>query len=276
MQAVGPIDVLSLFPNERAALLDLLNDLQPEEWALPTVCEGWSVKDIAAHILADDLGRLSRDRDGHKESYIETDSWPELLAAINAANEAWVASMRRISPQLLVELLAFSGTRLTAHVEALDMTAMGQPVSWAGPDPAPVWFDIAREYTEYWAHQQQIRDAVARPGLKDRGMFAPVLDCYVRALPQTYRDTLAPEGTHVRLRVSGEGGGIWHLVREAGRWALFLNIETEPDASISLDDDTAWRTFTRSITPASARTRAVLTGDIALAAKALDTVAILA
>jgi hypothetical protein len=37
-------------------------------------------------------------------------------------------------------------------------------VSWAGPDTSPAWLDIARDYTEFWVHQQQIRDAVDRPG----------------------------------------------------------------------------------------------------------------
>lgn len=27
-----------------------------------------------------------------------------------------------------------------------------------------MWLDAAREYTEFWVHQQQIRDATGRPG----------------------------------------------------------------------------------------------------------------
>ncbi|HEX3202686.1 MAG TPA: hypothetical protein VHW42_12245 [Actinomycetes bacterium] len=38
------------------------------------------------------------------------------------------------------------------------------PVSWVGPDPAPNWLDVAREYSERWTHQQQIRDAAEIPG----------------------------------------------------------------------------------------------------------------
>jgi hypothetical protein len=45
----------------------------------------------------------------------------------------------------------------------LDLDALGEPVSWAGPDPAPLWLDCARDFTEYWVHQQQIRDATGRP-----------------------------------------------------------------------------------------------------------------
>ncbi len=276
MIPVGKIHVVELFPKERAALLELLSGLQPDEWGLPTVCDGWRVKDVAAHILADDLGRLSRDRDGHTVSFIETDSWVELIDAINAQNERWVESMRRLSPQIIIELLEFSGERHATHMKALDLDTIGGPVSWAGPDPAPVWFDLAREYTEYWAHQQQIRDAVLKPGLKERSVFGPVLDCYVRALPHTYRGALGPEGTHVRVRISGDAGGVWSLVRDGGQWSLFTDVLGEPTASVTLDQEVAWRVFTRGITPEAARALTVLGGDIGLAATALETVSILA
>ncbi len=60
-----PIETLPLYPGERAALLELLGDLSPADWEAPTVCPGWSVKDVALHLLGDDIGRLSWGRDGY-------------------------------------------------------------------------------------------------------------------------------------------------------------------------------------------------------------------
>ena len=37
---------------ERSALGDLLESLTPEEWEHPSLCEGWSVRDVAAHVIA--------------------------------------------------------------------------------------------------------------------------------------------------------------------------------------------------------------------------------
>lgn len=37
---------------ERAALADLLGTLTPEEWEHPTLCPGWSVRDVAAHVIS--------------------------------------------------------------------------------------------------------------------------------------------------------------------------------------------------------------------------------
>ena len=282
MKPAGRIDTIELFAPERAALLELLRSLSDAEWRAPTVCAGWSVKDLAAHILADDLGGVSRGRDGYTASWFEG-PWEELIAYINAQNEAWVEAMRRLSPQLLIELLAFSGERAISQFRSLDLDAMGHPVDWVSADAAPVWLDVAREYTERWAHQQQIRDAVdaargdaSASGLKDRRMMHPVLDAYARALPLTF-------ARHRRAR--------WHARHAAhhrrrrrrvvvaardAAWTLYEGIETAPDAVTTLDQDTAWRLFTKAITPAQARPRAQLEGDDALASRVLEMVSVIA
>jgi len=36
---------------ERRAFADTLETLTPEQWARPSLCEGWVVKDVAAHLL---------------------------------------------------------------------------------------------------------------------------------------------------------------------------------------------------------------------------------
>ena len=37
---------------ERSALADLLETLSPAEWDHPTLCPGWAVRDVAAHVIA--------------------------------------------------------------------------------------------------------------------------------------------------------------------------------------------------------------------------------
>ncbi len=279
MKALDPVIVVDLFPAEREALLDLLLQLREEEWAASTVCTGWSVKDLAAHLLGDDIGRLSRGRDSFVGAAFvpggKRDFKAELLDYINEANEGWVRATRRISPRLLCDLLRLTGEETRRYFESLDLYETGEPVSWAGPDPAPVWLDVAREYTERWHHQQQIRDAVCRPGLKEPRFFAPVLDTFVRALPDTFRDVEAATGTQVALIVSGEAGGDWSLVREE-RWVLYQGSDSASAATVTLDQETAWRLFTKGIGKDEAAEKATLTGDRSLAMRALDTVSIIA
>ena len=280
LHELAPVLVLELFREERAALLELLSSLADEEWGRPTVCPGWSAKDIAAHLLGDDIGRLSRGRDAFAGATFVPSGGrsfeAELLAFINRQNEAWVEATRRLSPRVLCELLRWSGEETRRYFESLDQYALGEPVSWAGPEPAPVWLDVAREYTERWLHQQQIRDAVARPGLKERHLFAPVLDTFVRALPHTYRDVAAPAGTHVRLTITGDAGGAWSLVRGEVGWRLYGQADGEPQAEVVLEQETAWRLFTKGISKDEALAAASVTGERALGLKVLGIVSIIA
>jgi uncharacterized protein (TIGR03083 family) len=271
-----PILVVDLFPELLDALLDLLATLTDEQWAAPTICPGWSVKDLAGHLLGDDVGMLSRGRDSHNLGGAPIAGWADLVAFINQQNAQWVAAARRISPRLLCDLLRLTGGQVTAYFQSLDPYALGGPVSWAGPDPAPVWLDLAREYTERWHHQQQIRDAVGRPGLIEPRYLAPALDAFVRALPHTYREVAAADQTLIALLISGDAGGTWFLLREHERWNLYVELAQQPDAHIILDQDTAWRLFTRGIDKDQARAHATITGDQRLGERMLETVAVIA
>ncbi len=274
-----PIPTLHLFPGERGALLDVLADLTPEEWGRPTACPGWSVQDIAAHLLADDAGRLSRGRDGHSNpdfaAGLDISTLPGLIAAIDRQNALWVEAMRRVSPPLLIALLRLTGKQTASYFATLDLDAIGGPVDWVGPEPAPVWLDLAREYTERWVHQQQIRDAVGRPGLQEPTWFAPVLSAFVRGLPRALGEAGRP-GETVLFTITGEAGGAWTARRGETRWTLAPGSVDAPTADVTLDQDSAWRLFTRGITPQLARQAAGLSGAPELTARALETVSILA
>ena len=143
------------------------------------------------------------------------------MAFIDGLNRVWVEATRRMSTRVLCDLLGFTGPQAEAYFRSLDPFAIGDPVEWAGPEPQPQWLDIAREYTERWHHQQQIRDATDRPGLYEPRMFAPVLDTFVRAIPHTFRNVDEPEGTLVQLDVTGDGGGEWVLPAQGRRMGSY-------------------------------------------------------
>ena len=276
MQPVQPILVVDLFPPLLDGLLALLDSLSEEDWARPTACAGWAVKDVADHLLGGDLGMLSRRRDGYSLDVGDLSGWENLVQFINTWNRDWVAATRRLSPRVTRELLAWAGPQVSALFASLDPFALGGPVSWAGPDPAPVWLDLAREYTERWHHQQHIRDAVGRPGFTDARFMSPVLDAFARALPHTFRHVAALEGTTVTLTVTGVAGGAWTLRREGAAWTLYTGRPATPDAETVLDQDTAWRLFTKGIPVTLALDRVTLRGDPALARGIFETVSIIA
>lgn len=275
MKQPQPIIVVDLFPEVLAELLALLFELTVEDWVRPTACSSWSVKDVALHLLGDDVHILSSQRDEHAPA-ASIANWEELVRFVNAQNALWVQATRRMSPRVLTELLRFTGGQVYEYFESLDPYSVGGPVSWVGPDPAPVWLDLAREYTERWLHQQHIRDAVGRSGLKQRRYFAPVLDAFMRALPRTYKEIDAADGTLVAVTVSGESGGKWFLKREGKGWNLHVGVVDEPDAKVVVDEDVAWRIFTRGLRKGEAQDQVMVVGDQSLGLKVLDMVSIIA
>jgi uncharacterized protein (TIGR03083 family) len=264
MKSPDKIIIVDRFAPLRAHLLTLLADLGEEDWARPTAAPHWSVKDITAHLLGGDVAILSGKRDGFR-SHQEIHSHTELIELIDRLNAEWVLALRRTSPRLLRELLAFCGPEVEACFSSLDPMKIGGAVSWAGPDPAPVWFDLAREFTERWHHQQQIRDATGRPPLYDRYFLAPVLDTFVRALPYAFRHAKAPQGTAVRFEIAGEAGGVWYVYKSEGVWILLVESPCEPATSVVLPQDVAWRLFTKGIDRGKARCLAIIEGRTDLA-----------
>lgn len=262
-----PVLVLPLFPLERAALLGLLRALGPEDWMRPTIAGDWTVKDIASHLVADDLGRVSRQRDGHQE--VRDPNVESLSVFIDRRNADWIQATRRLSPAVLISLLEFGGRETQGLFEAVDPFALGGSVSWAGPDPAPVWLDLAREFTERWHHQQQIRDALAEPGLTDPVLLGPVLATFAFSLAPAFREVDVPTGTAVDLRVDGPSGGKWSVIRGATGWALQVGRSPAPAASVSMDEDTAWRMYVRAMPPSEVERRSILVGDETLARRIL-------
>ena len=96
-------------------------------------------------------------------------------------------------------------------------------------------------------HQQQIRDMVNKPGLKETRFFHPVLDTFVRALPYTYKDNPAADTTVLKFAVIGEAGDDWYLVGEANKWSLFKDVALQPAAVVTMDQETCWRLFTKTM-----------------------------
>lgn len=270
------IPVLDSFERVNEALLDVLEGLSPSDWERPTVHPQRDVKDLAAHLLHGSLRRVTGLRDRYHRPGPELRSNAELIAFIQQDNREFMAGMRRISPEILVELIKRYDPEVLELFRAMDPHAAGLGVAWAGESSSPRWFDIAREYTEKWHHQQQIRDATLRPPLYDPPLLVPVLETFARGLPFAYRAFPGTVGSRISIRTTGPATCSWTLARQRDQWSLWSGPSSEASARISLPADTAWRVWTRSLTPAEARSHATAEGDAAALEPLLDFVAIMA
>ena len=231
----------------------LLENLTEDEWHAPTSSSKWCVKDIVAHLLDGSCRRLSGQRDGYHSPHLapEKEGYESLLTFLNKLNDDWTQATYRLSPRLLIEFLRFTDERLLDFLATLDSFAPAPfPVGWAGEEHSANWFDIAREYTEKWHHQMQIREATNRMTILNQAPLLPTaMDVFLRGLPHHYADLDVPAGTRLAVRLSDQQDPGWTLVRENDAWVLYRGMDAH-DASIEFSGITGWKILTKRRPPA--------------------------
>ena len=275
--SLDPILCAHLLRRVDEKLIELLLSLPASEWDAQTVVPRWRVRDVAAHLLDTVLRKLSLVRDSWSVENVKIESPQDVAKLVNRLNDEGVRVYRRLSPPVLIDMMKMACEQSAGFHESLDPFAPAAfGVSWAGEAKSLNWFDTARELTERWHHQQQIRVATNRPGIMTPELYHPVLDCFLRGLPHLYRDTEAPSGTVLLVEIAGECGGQWFLLRESGRWELVKESAAELAARVTIPQEIAWRIFTKGIDRDSAREQVRIEGDPHLGNLVLELTAVIA
>ncbi|MCH7400854.1 hypothetical protein ACFOUP_12810 [Belliella kenyensis] len=149
-------------------------------------------------------------------------------------------------------------------------------VAWAGQETSPNWFHIAREYTEKFLHQQQIRDVVGKQGIMTKALFYPFIDILMHAFPYTFTQVQAENETVVSIEVTTEIGGVWSIKKKEEGWALDKRNNLIPSSKVVISPDTAWKLFSKSWKPEQVIDNVKIIGDVELGKNALNIVAVMA
>jgi uncharacterized protein (TIGR03083 family) len=242
-RAFAPLLVL-----ERARLLRLLRSLGPEEWDRPTRCPGWSVLGLSAHLLGDDLAWLSAHRDAHHGTPTPAGlDEPGFIGWLDELQLEWVHAARRLSPRVVVDLLAWTDGHVAAAVGEQDPSALTASVSWASAGAVPLWLDHARELSERWIHRQQILEAIGQPSDLRPDLAEPVLDALRWAYPFRLTAHHRPKGTTIGIGVTGPEVELgWSLVTDGETWRFVSVPEDEPETHLAVTTEQAWRLLTNN------------------------------
>jgi uncharacterized protein (TIGR03083 family) len=271
-----PIETVSLFPILDEKLISLLKDLSAEDWDRPTRAKLWTVKDVATHLLDGNIRTLSISRDNYfGEVPDNVNSYQDLVRYLDRLNADWVSATKRISPRLLIDLLDATGKQFCEHLRTLDPF---QPaifsVAWAGESTSRNWFHIAREYTEKWHHQQQIREAVGRLGIEDRQLYHPVLATFIRAIPHNLRCVKTESGLTVQIVITGKAGGEWFFQFDGETW-FSTTLSDNIVCKVTLPDTHAWKLFTKGLSTQEKEHLIKIEGDKTFAQPVISSVAIM-
>jgi uncharacterized protein (TIGR03083 family) len=273
-----PIETLHLFPVLDKLLIELLTSLSKEDWHKQTIAKSWTVKDIASHLLDGNLRALSLSRDKYfDEAPTNINSYKNLVDYLNELNAAWVNATKRLSPTVLIELLETTGKQYHSHLQSLNPfeTAIFS-VAWAGEEKSENWFHIAREYTEKFIHQQQIREAVGKQALFTKELFTPFISTFMCALPYTYKQTNAPVGTTIKVNISTEIGGEWAIIKTQKHWQFIKEKISTYNSVVNIKPQTAWKLFSKGILPERAINEIEIHGNEQLGKIALQMISVMA
>lgn len=191
--------VVAALDEEFDAVLAVAADLAPAEWDLPTACPGWTVKDTLSHVIGTEAMLLGRPA---PEVELPADL-DHVRNDIGRFNELWVESYRpRPAAAVLDDLRAVVAERRAA-LAAMDQAAFDEKsFTPAGPDTYGRFMRI--RVMDTWFHEQDVREAVGRPGHLEGLAPAAVLDEVTAAIGFVVgKRAAAPAGTSVRFELTG-------------------------------------------------------------------------
>lgn len=244
-----PIETLHLFEDLNQELIYFLADLTPAEWLTASPVSGRTVKDLASHIIDGSMRRISMQRDHHFDSEgTNPKNLDELIQHIQAINQQWIVATRRLSPRILIDMLKKYEQEVYQLYCMLKMEDDAIfSVAWAHQDVSPNWFDVARDYTEKWHHQMQMRMAVGKPLLMSERFVLPVYETFLSALPAHLNNSAFAINNHLlQLEITGEIRLVIQLIANEGKWQTLEILRPDPETIIKIPASLGWMLFTNT------------------------------
>lgn len=216
-----------------SSLRQLLAVLTEEQWSAATALPGWDVRATVAHVIGTERMLLGDAPEIGFDREADADSAPHVRNDIGALNESWVRTLTRLSTEeLLAEFDRVTESRLTALREMSQAEWDAESFTPAGPDAFGRFMQI--RVFDCWFHEQDIREAVGRPGHSAGQAVAVTLDEVTTALGFVVgKRAGAPVGTTVAFELTGSSGRTI-LVEVADRARVVDAIEGSPTVTITM------------------------------------------
>ena len=203
--------------------------LTEEEWLAPTPCPGWSVAAQYAHIIGTEsalLGLPAPEADPGAPQHVKN--------PVGGSNEVWVVALRDASRlDVLSRFAEVTGKRREALAE------MGEE-EFSAPSRTPIGDADYRRFMQLrvfdcWVHEQDVRDALGRPGHESGPVAEQTVDEIFRAIGFIVgKRAGAPDGSTLRIRLTGPVEREVLVAVRGGRAAAVASSAVEPDDTVTL------------------------------------------
>jgi uncharacterized protein (TIGR03083 family) len=153
-------------------ITDACSGLTAEQWALPTGCPGWSVKDHVSHLVGLESALIT----GVEPTHELVGEFPHATSPVGEYMERHVDARRALPAEaILTEFVAVFLGRVLA-LRAVPEAGFDEPARGPMGSMTPLRRMLGIRVFDVWAHEQDIRRAVGRPGGYDSKAAAVSFD----------------------------------------------------------------------------------------------------
>ena len=244
---------------------EVCSHLEAREWALPTDCPGWDVKDQLAHVCA--LEALALGRPAAPDTTIDA---PHVKNDLGQINERELEARRTTSPErLLYEYRDVTGERskVLASWTAEEWDQEGQGVLGTAQRRRIIGIRIVDVFT----HEQDIRVATGKPGHMNGDVARFVYKNFADAAGFVLaKRAQATEGQTVVFEVGPPGATFAYGMKD-GRGVSLDPLPSDPTVRVSMDAETFLRLATGrwSVDRVEQEGRVGIVGDLDLGRRIL-------
>jgi uncharacterized protein (TIGR03083 family) len=214
---------------EWRVLAELGDDLTDAEWAAPTPCPGWSVAAQYAHMIGTEsmlLGRSAPDVDPGVPDHVRN--------RVGSGNEVWVAALSGLPRGEVLERFAEVTARRRDALSAMGESDFSAP-SWTPIGDADYRRFMQLRVFDCWVHEQDVRDAVGRPGHEAGPVAEQSVDEIFRSIGFIVgKRAAAPEGSTLCLRLTGPVDREVFVAVKDGRAGPLAALDGDPTDIVSL------------------------------------------
>ena len=228
-----PHDSIDKLEQTWHAISEVCADLTEAQWRTPTDLAGWSVHDNVAHLIGTERMLQGLPRTDHRAGVLG-----HVRNPIGEANEHEVDARRSHAGAAVLaewnELVALRLATLRAGDDAYFAVPTATPT---GPGTVADFLHI--RVLDSWAHEQDIRRALDRPGGYDTASAAHTIDRLTRTLPIVIgKRAGTPEGAAVTVEITGPVARTLTYEVTNGRAGPVDSPSSPPVATVRLPADT--------------------------------------
>jgi len=200
MHPAAPSDLHGLveaFAQTTQAVIDLGRSCSDAEFALETECPGWTVKDQIAHVAG-----VEAWLEGHRDPQVDVPPYTHVRNKLGQLTEQAIEVRRGRSGQDIVAELEHVLPQRLSTLRSPGLTDSSIIAGPFGPERAAT-VALMRTF-DVWAHEQDIRTALNRPGNLDSPAAAVFVNSVLIQLPKLVaRNAGLEPGSSVILDVTG-------------------------------------------------------------------------